>query len=338
MNNTEEKRVWGIHSTDDHLFLRDNIIAIGWREMGDLRQIGNSRDDFKEKYIITYPDAKKGSIATSSGMLFRFLYEAQIGDYVVFPSKRDRMINIGVIESDYYFNDNEYEFVNQRKVKWLKKIPRTSFSHGALYEIGASLTFFAVRNYAEEYIIALEKPSTIIPSENVEKEGIIAAADEIRNSTTDYILKVLSRELKGYTLEEFVADLLRAMGYMTTNISKKGGDSGIDIIAYKDELPPRIVVQVKSQDSNIGESAIQSLRGAMREGDYGLFVTLSDYSEKAKRYLEITPIIKGINGIELVELILKYYNNLSKKYRDLLPMKKVYIPVINTESNDISEK
>lgn len=32
---TEDKRVWGIHTTDDALFLNKNVIAIGWREFGD---------------------------------------------------------------------------------------------------------------------------------------------------------------------------------------------------------------------------------------------------------------------------------------------------------------
>lgn len=36
--------------------------------------------------------------------------------------------------------------------------------------------------------------------------------------------------------KNFVADLLRAMGYRAT-VSPQGGDSGIDITAYKDELP-----------------------------------------------------------------------------------------------------
>lgn len=69
----------------------------------------------------------------------------------------------------------------------------------------------------------------------------------------------------------------------------------------------------------------------MREGDYGLFITLSDYAGNAKKYLNNTPIIRGINGTELVELILKYYDRLSEKYRKLIPLKMVYIPV----SNDI---
>lgn len=50
-------------------------------------------------------------------------------------------------------------------------------------------------------------------------------------------------------------------------------------------------------------------------GDYGLFVTLSNYTKKAQKYLESTPIIRGINEIELVDLILKYYHDLSDKYK-----------------------
>ena len=145
-------------------------------------------------------------------------------------------------------------------------------------------------------------------------------------------MKELSKHLKGYDLEEFVADLLRAMGYRTT-VSAHGGDSGIDITAYKDELPPRILVQVKSQDSDIKESTIQSLKGAMREGDYGLFVTLSNYTKNAQKYLDNTPIIRGINGTELVELILKYYEELSEKYRKMIPLKMVYIPVARKDAD-----
>lgn len=127
-----------------------------------------------------------------------------------------------------------------------------------------------------------------------------------------------------------MADLLRTMGYRT-QISPHGGDSGIDITAYKDELPPRILVQVKSQDEDIRETTIQSLKGAMREGDYGVFVTLSNYTKNAQKYLENTPFIKGINGIELVDLISKYYEDLNEKYKKVIPLKMVYIPVTRND-------
>lgn len=324
----EEKRIWGIHTMNDSLFLQHNVIAIGWREMGDLRFIGSSRDAFKEKYIQTYSATKKlskMSIAISAGMLYRFCYEVQIGDYVVFPSKTNREINIGVVEGDYTYDPEQEEYVQTRKVKWLKNLSRISFSQGALYEVGSALTFFSVKNYADEYLSALEKDFTKSFSVDAEDESVGTTAETIIENTKDFILKELSRQLKGYDLEEFVADLLRAMGYRTT-VSPRGGDSGIDITAYKDELPPRILVQVKSQDSNISEATLQSLKGAMREGDYGLFVALSNYAKNAQKYLDSTPIIRGINGTELVELVLKYYEGLSDKYRQMIPLKMVYIP------------
>lgn len=327
----EEKKIWGIHTQNDNLFLNKDLIAIGWRDFGDLSKVEANRDVFKAHYIEAYPDAKKGQIANGAGMLYRFIHEVQIGDYVVFPSKTDRKINIGTVEGDYFFEDNDGEYVQRRKVKWLKHIPRLSFSQGALYEVGSAMSFFSVKNYADEFLSALEKDfKKTISSDDVEDESVGATADDIVESTKDFILKELSRQLKGYDLEAFVADLLRAMGYRTI-VSQQGGDSGIDITAYKDELPPRILVQVKSQDSDIKETTIQSLKGAMREGDYGLFVTLSNYTKNAQKYLNSTPIIRGINGTELVDLILKYYEDLSERYRKMIPLKMVYIPVPKEE-------
>ena len=333
MGEKQDIRVWGIHGQEDELFLHENVIAIGWRKVGDLTKIEDSREAFKSKYTEAYPDAKKGNVANGAGMLYRFCHEAQIGDYVIFPSKSDRKINIGTIESDYFYNETATKYVQQRKVKWLKHLPRTTFSQGALYEIGSAMSFFSVKNYADEYLATLDRNFRKF-SYPVEDETVGATADEIIESTKDFILKELSRQLKGYDLEEFVADLLRAMGYRT-KVSPHGGDSGIDIIAYKDELPPRILAQVKSQDSDIKETTIQSLKGAMREGDYGLFVTLSNYTKNAQKYLDNTPIIRGINGTELVDLILKYYEQLSEKYRKMIPLKLAYIPV--PESSEENE-
>lgn len=326
----EEKRIWGIHTQDDNLFLKNDVIAIGWSDMGDLGNIDANRDAFKEKYTQIYPDAKKGSIATGAGMLYRFCHEIQVGDYVVFPSKSNREVNIGVIESEYIYDSNQPEYVQTRKVKWLQHLPRMVFSQGALYEIGSAMSLFSVKNYADEFLSVLDKDFMKNYSSDSEDESVGATADDIIEGTKDFILKELSRQLKGYDLEGFVVDLLRAMGYRTT-ISPQGGDSGIDITAYKDELPPRILVQVKSQDGDIKETTIQSLKGAMREGDYGLFVTLSNYTKNAQKYLDSTPIIRGINGTELVELILKYYDDLSDKYRKMIPLKQVYIPIAKEE-------
>ncbi len=190
------------------------------------------------------------------------------------------------------------------------------------------MSFFSLKNYGEEFLAALDKGFK--KKANEPDDTVSATSDDIVESTRDFVLKEISRHLKGYDLEEFVANLLNAMGYKTT-ISPHGGDRGVDITAYKDELPPRIIVQVKSQDDDIKETTIQSLKGAMREGDYGLFVTLSNYTKNAKRYLESTPIIRGINGTELVDLVLKYYDALDEKYQNIIPLQRVYIPAVKKD-------
>lgn len=323
-------RVWGIHSQNDGLLLNNEVAAIGWEKMGDLSLLKPSKEAFRKKYVEVFPNEKKGAIPGQVGMLYKFCHEVSIGDYIVFPSKADRMINIGKIIGDYYHEEAPM-YPNRRKVTWLKHIPRMHFSQGALYESGSALTFFSIKKYAEEFLSALENNPAIKEKDStIEDETVGATAEMIQENTRDYILKELSTNLKGHKLEPFVADLLKAMGYRPT-VSPCGGDGGIDIKAYKDELPPRIVVQVKSQDSDIAETTIQSLKGAMMPGDYGLFVTLSNYTKKAQRFLDSNPMIRGINGTELVNLILQYYESLSKEYREMIPLEKVYIPIPKDE-------
>ena len=73
----------------------------------------------------------------------------KIGDYVVFPSKSSREINIGKIIGNYYYDEHEKNYVHKRAVKWLKHLPRTAFTQGALYEAGAFIACFMIKNYAK---------------------------------------------------------------------------------------------------------------------------------------------------------------------------------------------
>ena len=75
-------KVWGIHTQDDRLFLDENVIAIGWKAMGDLSTIKQDKDSFKEKYKTVYPSASKNSVGNCVGSLFRFAVEMKVGDKV----------------------------------------------------------------------------------------------------------------------------------------------------------------------------------------------------------------------------------------------------------------
>lgn len=323
----EDKTIWGFHAREsEDARLLKGCIAIGWEELGDMSSVPADKEEYKKAYAKAYPEATKQSIATSVSCVYRFINEAQIGDIVVYPSKSDRMINIGIIEGDYEYNHSSQAYPNERKVKWVKHLPRTDFSQGALYETGAFISFFKIKTYSDEFIAALEGKKVIFD----EDETVAVTAEEIQEGTRDFIIKNLKKQLKGYDLEDFVANLLGAMGYRC-KISAHGGDHGIDIIAYKDELPPRIIVQVKSIDSDITEEVLKSFKGSLLEGDYGLFVTLSNFKPNAKKVLDNNPRMKGISGKELTDLILKYYDLLDDKYQDIIPLKKVYIPVLESE-------
>ena len=325
----EERKMWGIHTDDDALFVKENVIAIGWKEMGDLSLIAPDMESYREKFSKVYPDAKKQSVAVSANMPFRFVCEAQVGDYIVYSSKPKREVYIGVIEGNYFFNNNEQKYAHQRKVKWMKNIPRTAFSQGALSELGSFLTFFSIKNYSDEFLFALDKNFKPKEVADNEEEIIAITEEETKEKTKDYILKELSRNFKGYDFEGFVVDLLHAIGYRTPEKSPRGGDHGIDIIAYKDELPPRILVQVKSQDSNIKEETVASFRGVLKTGDYGLFITISNFTKNAEEYLAQNPIIRGIDGTQLADLIMENYDRLNEKHKRIILLKKVYIPVVD---------
>lgn len=327
-----EARVWGIHTKNEGLFLRDNVIAIGWDEMGDLSSLPDDREAFKERYQKAFPEKSKQSAAANAGMIYRFVWEMAEGDYVVFYSRSDRKVNIGTVEGKYEHIPENKEYPNQRKIKWAKHIDRTAFSQGAMYELGAAMTVFSLKNYADEFIGSLDGSFKAFTSESEEDdESVLVYTEAIEDNTKDFIIREMSKNLKGYPFEDFVKALLNAMGYRA-EVSPMGGDRGIDLIAYKDELPPRILVQVKSRDGQVRESTIQSLRGAMREGDYGLFITLSRFTANAERYLAETPIIRGIDGARFAELVMQYYDKIDKKWQRFVPLKQVYIPDISEET------
>lgn len=325
-----ERTLWGIHGgrlgRADALFLEQNVIAIGWHELGDIRPIGGDREELKSKIAATYPKAKPGAIPVHAAQLYKFITEIQPGDLVVYPSKIDRQIHIGKVGSAHRYDPSlNLEYPNLRDVEWLGEFPRTRFSQGALYEIGSALTLFQVKNYADEFLAALagEAPAPLDEGPELETE-----VDELEARTRDYVLKRLAREAKGYPLEGFVAHLLEAMGYKT-RVTPVGTDAGIDIIAHKDDLgfePPIIKVQVKSTEGSVGDPVVSALYGKVGNGEFGLLATLGAFTPAAKSFARGKSNLRLIDGGELVDLIFKHYEQFDSKYKGLLPLKQVYVP------------
>lgn len=335
-----EQRVWGIHGgrtgDADGLFLKQSWIALGWAKVPDLSKLGADRSAFRAAVASAYPDKKPGAIPNNAGQLFRFVHEMGEGDLVVYPSKADRRVHIGKVTGGYaYAPQREAGYPHQRPIKWIAERPRSDFSQGALYEIGSAMSFFSVRNYADEFIpVAAGNQVAAEPAEDADDIAEIAAG--IEEQTGDFIIKRLAKELKGHPFARFVGSLLQAMGFFT-RVSDEGPDGGIDIVAHRDELgfePPIIKVQVKSGEGTIGDPEVSALYGKVSHGEFGMFITLGLFSRPARNFARTKANLRLVDGPELVELILRHYDSLDAKYKGLLPLKRVYIPQLVEDDED----
>lgn len=323
------KAIWGIHMPLELGLgpVSAAYVAIGWENMGDLSKITATREAFKDRVAAAHPETKPGAVPGAAGVLYRFAVEMQIGDLVIYPSKPDRMVNIGVINGPYSYDpDRHPEYPHVRPVKWLTSLPRTTFSQSALNEIGSAITMFRVAANADEFIAAMEgREFEASDIDDVSAETVSAQVEE---STEDFIIKRLKTSQTPYQFEHFIAHLLKCMGYHS-RVTQASADGGVDIIAHRDELgfePPIIKVQCKQILATIGRPDVQKLFGAIEREEKGLFVTLGSFSADARTFEQTKPNLRLIDGSALIELIYEHYHQFEPRYQMLLPLKRSYIP------------
>jgi restriction system protein len=325
--------MWGIHGgrtgDADSLFLKKNFVAVGWAKTGDLSKLEANRDAFKAVVAKNWPEKKPGAIPNNAGQLFRFVHEMQPGNIIVYPSKADRQVHLGRVEGPYRYEPTiDAGYPHLREVKWLTAVSRTRLSQGALYEIGSALSLFQVKNYADEYRTILETKDAPAPMPVKEDETFAEVSKDVEETTRDFVLKTLAQQTKGHPFAHFVGHLLEVMGYKT-RISPEGPDGGVDIIAHRDELgfePPIIKVQVKSTEGKVGDPEASALYGKLGSGEHALLVTLGYFSPQAKAFERSKSSLRLIDGEELVRLVLAHYENFDGKYKQLLPLRRVYVP------------
>lgn len=326
---TKERTVWGFHMGTLHgtAPISAGYIAIGWPEIGDAGEIAANRDAFKKAYAKAIPDSKPGTIPVSAGQIYRFAHEMQIGDLVVYPSKYDRLINLGEIVGGYeYAPSASTEYPHRRAVKWLRHLSREDFSQSALYEIGSALTLFKVTSHSEEFLAALSGQMPVKLEKDDDGSVAIAIAEQFEESTEDFVIKRLKSAQTAYEFEHFIAHLLQCMGYYA-RVTNASGDGGVDVIAHRDELgfePPIIKVQCKQTLGNSGRPDVQKLFGAIEREEKGLFVTLGTFSPDARVFEQSKSNLRLIDGRALVELIYTHYDKFSPRYRALVPLRRTY--------------
>ena len=262
----------------------------------------------------------------------------QPGDIVVYPSKHNRMVNIGRFtkRTEYLPGDSD-EYPNRRYVEWLGHFPRSEFSQSALNEIGAFMTLFRVRKHAAEFLAKVGIDAPVVPISPVvevtddladDDSATEAVSRQAEETTGDFVIRRIMAGLSGYEFEALVAHLLECMGY-TARVTQKSGDGGVDVIAHMDALgfqPPIVKVQCKRMTGVTGNGEVNQLLGTLGEGEFGLFVNLGSYSRTASDLERNRPKLRLIDGEQFVEIALTNYARLSPRYRSLIPLKQIYVP------------
>lgn len=115
---TASKRFWtyspGENASGWEEFYKDGIMAIGWKKLGDLSAY-KSKEEIQEKMVELYG---KGSHMNDALACWQFVKELRRGDIVFAKRGTKEIIGRGIVEGDYYFNENAERFSNRRKIKW----------------------------------------------------------------------------------------------------------------------------------------------------------------------------------------------------------------------------
>ena len=281
--------------------------------------------------------------AAYASQLWRVAYDMKMGEMVVLPRKRPKVIAVGRIAGDYEYNPDESQapLPHTRKVEWLvEDVPRANFDSDLLRSINSNRTIFQVsRNNAEgrindvvnaylgneqikhEVDVQVPNTTTIELPDEYEDVPVLDLEQEIR----DRIIERIRQRYREHDLETLVDEILKAEGYVTLK-TKAGPDGGADILAGSGALgfdSPKLCVQVKSSGKNVGIADYDRLQGTLDtfNADYGLLVSSTGFTqdvirEDRRRFFKIR--LWGPD--ELVQGILDTYDRLPQSIRANIPL------------------
>ena len=100
-------------------FYNAGIMAIGWGEIGDLREF-DSKDAMKMKMKETYDE--KLSYKNAAHATWQFANEMKVGDIIFVKKGMRQLVGRGIVISEYeYDGERDDEYRNVRQVNWTHK-------------------------------------------------------------------------------------------------------------------------------------------------------------------------------------------------------------------------
>ena len=149
-----KKRYWtfapGENANKWEEFYNEGIMAIGWNELGDLKQYSS-----KEEIRKVLMSSREGSNQNNALANWEFANEIRIGDIVYAKKGQNEIIGKGIVESDYIFDDSRKEFKSYRKVKWINNEEKKNIKS----KLGSGVSTKTLTNITryKDFVDSLEK-------------------------------------------------------------------------------------------------------------------------------------------------------------------------------------
>ena len=322
---------WWMIRAGDHnelipIWKDQGIASIGWPLLGNPKQYRN-KDEMTAKANIVFAESKPNSRSSWVSQVWRFSQEIEKSDRVITYNKENRKYMVGTVLGSHFYDEfiGNPAYPNNIKVSWEEiTIDRDSLSQAAKNSLGSTLTVFRVDEWGNEIENLIKHPfSEPEPIDDTDEDEII---EDLVGKATVMIQDKVDK-LDPWQMQELVGGLLRAMDY-NVQVSTKGPDGGVDVLAYKDAFgfeKPIIKVQVKHRKSSAGAPEIQQLLGANPIDANSLFVSTGGFTSHAEAVAKHNSV-RLVDLEELVDLVMKWYENMPTDIRALLPLKKMYVP------------
>jgi len=328
--------------------LETGTVGAGWREIPDLTDV-RSREDLTELVRGIF---KQSAIPNYVGQLWRMRNEIKPGDLVVAPLKTTSQLAIGRVTSGYRYEASADDVHRHSiSVNWIvTDIPRTAVQQDLLYSLGSAMTVCAInRNDAEWRIAQLAETGrdpgarvgvAVRPVADglVDEVAVVEQAEDLdfERHARDRITAMVAERFAGYGMQELIAAILRALGYVA-EVPGKGPDGGVDVVAGSGPLgldSPRVIVQVKSGSSRVDVQTIQQLQGAITThgADHGLLVAWGGLTGPAKQAVHAQRFaVRVWDADTVIAMIGRTYEQLPGEIQAQIPLKSVWVPVESGE-------
>lgn len=299
-------------------------VAIGWSALGDLSWLAQSAEKTTElrarlsrAYEQAHPGETASQVGIGSGQVWRFVQQISVGDIVAVPNHPGEQVLWGEVIGEYEYREDWKDgcpYPHRRPVTWIKKTSYDELPPKLKGGINSPLTTFSLSRHVES-IQALLRPK----QEQVTGDQLVeAVVDKLYN-------------LNPWEFEDFVAHLMQLAGF-DVEVTPRSGDRGVDIVASvatEGLANITLAVQVKRVKGRLGIGEVLRTRGTLGPEDHGAIVTLSSFTKPAIEEAQkgsMKPVTL-VAGEAVVELVLKYYGQLDKRYRELIPLVEREFPL-----------